>query len=177
MITKPTRSILTLALIALLSFSGKALADSERPSANLVEVAIAVNTEGPFAGQFDTLIDAVLAADPVIVDILTSRGQRTVFAPTDGAFAALGLSPANIGSVPQDVLTQILAYHVAPGRRDSTAVLDSSRIRTLQSSFLLQSGGILTDTQGRTANIIVTDVPASNGIIHVIDIVVLPFAL
>ena len=75
----------------------------------------------------------------------------------------------------QGVLTQILLYHVANGRRYADDVLDSDRIRTLQRGFLLQDSGVLTDNLGRTANIIVQDVEAANGIIHAIDAVVLPF--
>ncbi len=146
------------------------------PGTSLVDVAIAVNSEGPFAGQFDTLIAAVLAADPAVLATLSGNGQFTVFAPTDTAFGAIGLNADNIGTLDQDDLTQILLYHVARGRRDSSAVIGSSRIRTLQRGFLLQSGGILTDSLGRKANIIVTDVPAANGFIHAIDAVVLPFA-
>jgi len=70
-----------------------------------------------------------------------------------------------------NTLTAILAYHVAPGVRDAADVVGSSRIRTLQGSFLRQSGGVLTDALGRTSTIIVTNVPASNGIIHAIDTV------
>jgi uncharacterized surface protein with fasciclin (FAS1) repeats len=143
---------------------------------NIVDVAIAVNTSGPFAGAFDTLIAAVLAADPAVVERLTAKRQSTVFAPTDDAFAALGLTPDNIGTLDQDALTQILLYHVVNGRRDSNDVLGSTQLRTLQGGFLKQSTGILTDNLGRTATIVVTDVPASNGIIHAIDAVVLPFA-
>jgi uncharacterized surface protein with fasciclin (FAS1) repeats len=142
---------------------------------NLVEVALAVNSSGPFAGAFDTLIAAVGVADPAVVARLTAKRQSTVFAPTDAAFAALGLTPENIGTLDQDVLTQILLYHVVNGRRDSNDVLGSTQLRTLQGTFLKQSTGILTDNLGRTATIIVTDVPASNGIIHAIDAVVLPF--
>jgi uncharacterized surface protein with fasciclin (FAS1) repeats len=68
----------------------------------------------------------------------------------------------------------VLLYHVAHGRRDATDVLASDRIRTLQRGFLFQEGGMLTDQQGRTANIIAVDIAADNGIIHVIDRVVLP---
>jgi len=71
-----------------------------------------VNSSGPFAGQFDTLIAAVLAADPAVVQRLTAKRQSTVFAPTDGAFEALGLTPANIGTLDEGALTQILLYHV-----------------------------------------------------------------
>ena len=144
---------------------------------DLVQTAIAVNSSGPYAGQFDTLIAAVLAADPAVLARLSGNGQLTVFAPTDAAFEQLGVTPANVGNLPKSALTQILLYHVANGRRDASEVLTSSQIRTLQGGFLMQNGGTLTDTQGRVATIIVTNVEASNGIIHAIDKVVLPFAL
>jgi uncharacterized surface protein with fasciclin (FAS1) repeats len=139
-------------------------------------VAIAVNSEGPFAGAFDTLIAAVLAADPAVLGTLTGNGQFTVFAPTDAAFEAIGVTPDNVGDLDQDFLTQVLLYHVARGRRDSSQVVSSDRIRTLQGGFLMVDGTVLTDNLGREADIIVTDVPAANGIIHAIDAVVLPFA-
>ena len=141
-----------------------------------MDVAVAVNSSAPFAGAFDTLIAAVLAADPAVLERLTSRGQSTVFAPTDEAFLKLGLTPANIGTLGQEALTDILLYHVVTGRRDSGDVLSSTRLRTLQGGILRQAGGVLTDNLGRQASIIVTDVPASNGVIHAIDTVVLPYA-
>jgi len=143
------------------------------PGPTVVDVAIAVNEE---TGLFNTLIAAVLAADPAVMKTLSGNGQFTVFAPTDDAFAKLGLNPGNIGTLPQDVLTDILLYHVARGRRDSTDIVSSDRIRMLKGGFLFQDGGVLTDNLGREANIIVTDVPAANGIIHAIDAVVLPYA-
>lgn len=167
--------LLPLAALVLL-LGSVAPAFAAPPGPTIVDVAIAVNSEGPFAGQFDTLIAAVLAADPAVVNTLSGNGQFTVFAPTDDAFAALGLNPGNVGSLDQSVLTQILLYHVARGRRDSGEVLASDRIRTLQGGFLMQDGGVLTDNLGREANIIVTDVEAANGVIHAIDAVVLPFA-
>jgi hypothetical protein len=63
---------------------------------------------------------------------------------------------------------------VLNGRRDSTDILGSDRLRTLERGFLFQNGGVLTDANGRSANIIATDIVADNGIIHVIDRVVLP---
>lgn len=146
------------------------------PGPTLVDVAIATNSEGPYAGQFDTLIAAVLAADPAVLDKLSGNGQFTVFAPTDDAFAALGITPDNVGDLDQDFLTDVLLYHVAHGRRYARVILASKRIRTLQRGFLLQAGGTLTDNTGGVANIIVTDVEAANGIIHAIDAVVLPYA-
>ncbi|MFB0514554.1 MAG: fasciclin domain-containing protein [Candidatus Bathyarchaeia archaeon] len=146
------------------------------PGPTVVDVAIAINSEGPFAGQFDTLIAAVLAADPAVLATLSGNGQFTVFAPTDDAFAALGITPDNVGELDQGFLTDVLLYHVARGRRYSTVILASKRIRTLERGFLFQAGGALTDNLGRVANIIVTDVEAANGVIHAIDAVVLPYA-
>jgi uncharacterized surface protein with fasciclin (FAS1) repeats len=153
---------------------GPAAAKKAAKTPSIVDVAIAVNSSGPYAGAFDTLIAAVLAADPAVVQTLSSRAQYTVFAPTDDAFAKLGLNPDNIGTVPQADLTNILLYHVAYGRRYAADVLASDQIRMLNGGFVYQSGGVLTDAQGRTSTIIVTDVAASNGIIHAIDNVLLP---
>lgn len=169
------KGIIISLLILVASVSPILVANAAPPGPTIVDVAIAVNSEGPYAGQFDTLIAAVLAADPAIVETLSGNGQFTVFAPTDDAFEALGLNETNVGTLPQDVLTEILLYHVARGRRYSGAVLEAQRIRVMLKSFLLQDGGKLTDNLGREANIIVADVEAANGIIHVIDAVVLPY--
>lgn len=171
---KKVSFVLVFALMAALL--APVVAFAAPPGPTIVDVAIAVNSEGPFAGQFDTLIAAVLAANPVVLKTLSGNGQFTVFAPTDDAFAALGLDEDNIGDLDQGVLTQILLYHVVNGRRYADDIVSSQRIRTLQRGFLFQDSGVLTDNLGRTANIIVTDVPAANGVIHAIDAVVLPFA-
>jgi uncharacterized surface protein with fasciclin (FAS1) repeats len=142
---------------------------------SLVDVAISVNTSGPFEGQFDTLIAAVLAADPGVLATLAGNGQHTVFAPTDDAFAKLGLNETNIGNLSQETLTDVLLYHVAHGRRYAESVVSASRIRMLDGGFVFQSGGVLTDNLGRSSNIIVKDVEAANGIIHAIDAVLLPY--
>lgn len=159
--------------VATLAFTTTAYAGPKGP--NIVDVAIEVNSSGPFAGQFDTLIAAVLAADPAVLATLTGNGQHTVFAPTDAAFANLGLTEENVGDLPQDALTEILLYHVAKGRRDAGDVTTSSQIRMLNGDRVSVNGAVLTDAVGRNANIIVTDVPAANGIIHAIDEVILPF--
>ena len=144
------------------------------PGPSIVDVALAVNAE---TGEFSILIAALQAADPAVLATLSGNGQFTVFAPTDAAFVALlgelGLTADELLSE-KALVTQVLLYHVARGRRDSTAVLGSTRIRTLQGGFLYQDGGVLTDQNGRTSNIIAVDVAAANGIIHVIDTVVLP---
>lgn len=158
---------------SLIMVSSLALAGPKGPT--IVDVAVAVNSDGPYAGAFDTLIAAVGAADPAVLATLTGNGQHTVFAPTDDAFALLEITPENVGDLDQAFLTDVLLYHVAKGRRDSEQVIDSSKVRTLYGDFLQQDGGVLTDNVDRDANIIVLDVPAANGIIHAIDAVVLPY--
>jgi transforming growth factor-beta-induced protein len=140
----------------------------------IVDVTLAVNEE---TGEFSSLIAALEAADPSVIERLSSKKQSTVFAPTDAAFASLlaelGVTQEQL-LADQALLTQVLLYHVAPGNRDSEDVLESKRIRTLQGGHLSQANGVLTDANGRTANIIQTDIQASNGVIHVIDRVLLP---
>jgi uncharacterized surface protein with fasciclin (FAS1) repeats len=175
--TIASRSAWALLAAAVLALPAQASA-SARPQDNIVNVVVTANAPGgAYEGQFDTLIAAILVADPVVLSTLSGVGQFTVFGPTDDAFAAAGLDESNIGTLGQDTLTEVLLYHVSPGRRDSTAVLGATRLRMLSGGFLRQAGGVLTDNLGRTANIIVTDVRASNGIIHAIDAVVLPKAL
>jgi len=144
---------------------------------NIVELALKVNAEGAYAGTFDTLIAALLTADPQVIGTLSGKGKYTVFAPTDDAFAALGLNPSNIGTLDNTFLSNVLLYHVAPGERFAEDVVSSERIRTLYKDFLFSSPSAeLTDALGRKANILLTDIAASNGVIHVIDAVVLPYA-
>ena len=164
--------VLVLAVFALGSFASSALA---APKGNtIVDVALAANAK---TGEFSILIAALKAADPAVLQTLSGKGQFTVFAPTDAAFVdllgELGVTADQLLSN-KDLVTTVLLYHVARGNRDSSEVLDSSRIRTLQGGFLYQDGGVLTDARDRTSNIIAVDIQASNGVIHVIDRVVLP---
>jgi uncharacterized surface protein with fasciclin (FAS1) repeats len=160
------------ALIALGAFAPAAQAAPKGDS--IVDVALAVNAQ---TGEFSILIAALQAADPKVIKKLDGKGQFTVFAPTDAAFVSLlkelGLTADQLLSN-KKLVTQVLLYHVARGNRDSEQVLSSKRIRTLEGGFLFQNDGVLTDANGRTANIIAVDIKASNGVIHVIDRVVLP---
>jgi uncharacterized surface protein with fasciclin (FAS1) repeats len=138
--------------------------DSAAPEqSSIVDVAVA-------AGGFDTLLAAVDAAG--LTDTLDSDGPFTVFAPTDDAFAALpaGTVDALLADVP--ALTDILLYHVVAGELDAAAVVGSSLIETLQGSDLkvTSDGGVYVND----AMVTVTDIVADNGIIHVIDTVVVP---
>lgn len=177
---------MTISIIAMMMLSGLGIlnAGAAPPGPTIVEVAIAVNSEGPYAGQFDILIAAV-SATPKVLNILDGNGQHTVFAPTDGAFEALadelGLTVSDLVDfllANPDYLEDVLLYHVAHGRLYAADVIPKDRVNTLRrgrDGFLMQSGGVLTDNLERTSNIIVTDVEAANGIIHVIDAVVLPY--
>jgi uncharacterized surface protein with fasciclin (FAS1) repeats len=166
-------------LIMLLAFClPLSLPAANGPNPSLVDVAVKLNAPGGAAeGLFDTLIAAVLVADPAVVEALSGYGQFTVFAPTDDAFAELGLDESNVGDLDQTVLTQILLYHVSSGRRAANSVVRKKRVRMLFGGFLKQSNGVLTDNVARQATIIVTDQFAQNGVIHAIDAVVLPYAL
>ena len=126
-------------------------------------------------GGFRKRVEVVRAAG--MEDMLSEQGPFPLFAPTDEAFKSL-LGELNLTAQQllsnKALVTQVLLYHVARGNRDSADVLASDRIRTLQRGFLFQSGGVLIDANGRTANFVDTDIKASNGVIHVIDRVVLP---
>jgi transforming growth factor-beta-induced protein len=138
------------------------------PEPTIVDVALSVNSQ---TGEFSTLIAAVLRAG--IAGELSARGQRTVFAPTDAAFAKLGLDATNIDTVPVDALTGILLYHVSPGRRNAASVVNANRIVMASGGFTTvrrEGGSVFIDG----ARIIATDVEASNGLIHVIDAVLIP---
>jgi uncharacterized surface protein with fasciclin (FAS1) repeats len=120
-------------------------------------------------GSFETLVAALDAAG--LVETLSGEGEFTVFAPTDDAFAALpeGTVEALLADIP--ALTDILLFHVADGKLMASDVLSRSIIPTLQGQFLDVDAENLTING---AGIAVTDIEASNGVIHVIDAVVLP---
>ena len=131
---------------------------------DIVDTAVA-------AGSFTTLAAALDAAG--LVDTLKGEGPFTVFAPTDDAFAKL---PAGtVESLLQDIptLTQILTYHVVAGKVDASQVVTLDRAETVNGESLsisVENGTVMIDN----AKVVTTDIMASNGIIHVIDSVVLP---
>jgi uncharacterized surface protein with fasciclin (FAS1) repeats len=135
------------------------------PENTIVDVAV--------AGGFDTLVAAVQAAG--LVETLSGSGPFTVFAPTDAAFAKLPagtveslLEPAN-----KDLLVSILTYHVVQGRVTSEQVVGLSKAPTVQGqdiAIAFSNGTVMINDASVTA----VDIVASNGIIHVIDSVLLP---
>ena len=163
-------------LIAAFAFGAFAApsAKAAQDPGTIVDVALAANAA---TGEFSILIAALQAANPDILKKLSSDREYTVFAPTDAAFTALlaelGVTAEQLLSDKQ-MLSRVLRYHIARGELEAAEVLASDRIRTLQGGRLWQAGGVLTDANGRTANIVQTDIQATNGVIHVIDNVVLP---
>jgi uncharacterized surface protein with fasciclin (FAS1) repeats len=126
--------------------------------------------------QFSILVEAVVAAG--LVDALSAPGPLTVFAPTNDAFAALlaelGISKAAL-LADRPLLTKVLTYHVVPGRVLRAQVPVGPAITTLQGeTFTVDSTLAITDRRGRRASITATDVFTSNGVIHVLDRVILP---
>jgi uncharacterized surface protein with fasciclin (FAS1) repeats len=128
------------------------------------------------AGDFTTLVAAVEAAG--LVDTLKGEGPFTVFAPTDAAFAALPegtldtlLDPANQGD-----LSSILTYHVVAGSVMAADVQPGSVTTVNGAAFTVDTsdGVTITDGQGGQAQVVTTDIETSNGVIHVIDAVLLP---
>jgi len=145
------------------------VADAARPGGStIVEIALAVNAE---EGEFSTLIAALGAAD--LVDALNGGGQYTVFAPTDAAFAELGLYPYNVGDLDPMILTDILLYHVADGRRISRSLLNARQVTMLngEKAEISRVGGALYIDEARVE---AGDISASNGVIHIINGVLLP---
>ena len=132
-------------------------------------------------GHFSTLLAAVSCAAPAIGQTLTSGKQVTVFAPTDAAFAKLNLNAGNVcGAFSQAQLTNILLYHVVNGHRDASSIVPRRwfGIRPvwtlLHQPFFVNHKAQIWTTSGSTANIVIPNIEATNGVVHVIDSVLVP---
>jgi uncharacterized surface protein with fasciclin (FAS1) repeats len=156
-------STLGIAVVALMLSAG-----TQAPQGNkdIVETAVA-------AGSFKTLAKALQAAD--LVDTLKGQGPFTVFAPTDEAFAKLPAGTLNdlLKAENKQKLQRILTYHVVPGRVSSADVV---KLRTATAvsgdtiDITANGGSVRVDN----ARVVKTDIAASNGVIHVIDTVIIP---
>ena len=139
--------------------------EAAAPVADIVDTAVA-------AGSFNILVAAVQAAG--LVDALKGDGPFTVFAPTDDAFAKIPQETIDgLLADPTGDLTQILLYHVVAGKVMASDLSDGLTVATLQGgevTFSLSDAG----AKVNDANIIATDIETSNGVIHVIDSVILP---
>ena len=141
---------------------------SQAQDKNIVELA--VGTE-----SLSTLVAAVQAAG--LVDVLAGEGPFTVFAPTNEAFAALPAGTVETLLKPEnkDQLIAILTYHVVPGKVMSTDLADGMKAATAQGEEItvdLSDGAKINQS-----TVIMADIKASNGVVHVIDQVILPPSL
>ncbi|MEZ8697180.1 fasciclin domain-containing protein [Vibrio lentus] len=153
-------------LVATLLFTAFAHANHHEMKKDIVDVA-AEN------GSFTTLVAAVKAAG--LVETLKGDGPFTVFAPTDEAFAALPEGTVEMLLKPEnkDKLVAILTYHVVPGKIMAAEVMKLSSAETVQGEAVMvaiDDGNVMINT----AKVVIPDVKASNGVIHVIDAVLLP---
>ena len=156
-----------LGLVAAFAFVVPAFADDKK---DIVDTAVS-------AGSFKTLAAALKAAD--LIDTLKGEGPFTVLAPTDEAFAKLpeGTVESLLKPENKEKLVAILKYHVIPGKALAADVvkLDGQEVKTVQgekAKVAVKDGTVTVDG----AKVIKTDIEATNGVIHVIDTVILPSA-
>lgn len=163
--------VLTSLALALAACGSDDTPAEPQPAASSATADIVATAEG--AGQFGTLLTAVRAAD--LEATLKGPGPFTVFAPTDDAFAKLpaGTVEGLLRPENKDELRAILTYHVVGGRVASADAVKLSSAKTVNGQELTlkaQDGALLVDE----AKVVQADIEASNGIIHVIDTVMLP---
>lgn len=130
---------------------------------NIVETAVA-------AGSFKTLVAAVQAAG--LVDTLSGPGPFTVFAPTDEAFAKIPKETLDAVLADKEKLTAILTYHVVSGKVMAKDVMGLTEAKTVQGGTLKidTSAGVMVND----ATVTKTDIECTNGVIHVVDTVLMP---
>jgi uncharacterized surface protein with fasciclin (FAS1) repeats len=159
------RAIVTLAAVAVLvPFSGQPRVQAQ--SQDIVDTAVA-------AGSFKTLAAALKAAG--LIDTLKGKGPFTVFAPTDDAFAKLPAGTVDDLLKPENKakLTAILTYHVVAGKVMAADVVKLKSAKTVNGKsvqIMAEGGAVMVDN----AKVVKTDIGTSNGVIHVIDTVLLP---
>ena len=158
------RLLFAFALLAGLVVSLPNRAHAQAMSSDIVDTAVA-------AGSFSTLATALEAAG--LVDTLKGAGPFTVFAPTDAAFAKLPAGTVEGLLADPDALRAVLTYHVVPGKVTAADVMLLPSAKTVQGEDLA-IGASDRGVRVNDANVIQTDIMASNGVIHVIDGVVLP---
>jgi uncharacterized surface protein with fasciclin (FAS1) repeats len=152
---------------------------AERLDSSLADIVVA--TAGADEPQFTVLLAAVQAADPSVLSELSEGGPFTVFAPTDEAFAAaleaLGVSAEDL-LADTETLTQILLYHVVPGELGAPTVMAVAEggvnVATALAGTTVAIDASMDGVTVNDANVIQTDIFGTNGVIHVIDAVLLP---
>ena len=173
------KTLATIAVAALIAVGTAHAAEKVRSDRNIVEGAAG-------ADNLKTLVTAVQAAD--LAETLSGAGPFTVFAPTDEAFARLpeGTVESLLKAENKDQLQAILTYHVVPTEATAEAVVQmiqegggEARVTTVQGEMLtlmLEAGErvVIEDAQGNVATVTAADILQSNGVVHVIDNVLMP---
>ena len=138
---------------------------------NIVDTAVA-------AGQFKTLAAALGAAG--LIDTVKGAGPFTVFAPTDAAFAELPAGTVENLLKPENKaqLTAILTYHVVPGKLEASDLTEGKKLKTAEGEELtvkkMDGKTWIVDAKGGTSMVTISNVNQSNGVIHVVDTVLMP---
>jgi uncharacterized surface protein with fasciclin (FAS1) repeats len=167
MMTKSLYAVAALAAALALPATGSAQAHAtQRASKDIVQTAVG-------AGTFNTLVAAVKAAG--LVETLQGKGPFTVFAPTDAAFAKLPAGTVEGLLADPKKLAKILTFHVVPGKVMAADIVKAKRATPTTANgatldVAVRDGGVVVNG----ANVVTADVVASNGVIHVIDTVLLP---
>ncbi|MDP2244861.1 fasciclin domain-containing protein [Pseudomonas sp.] len=161
--TQSFKRALMITSAALTLVAAPAFADSHGGKKDIVDTAVA-------AGQFTTLVTAVTAAG--LVETLKGEGPFTVFAPNDAAFAKVPKADLDALLADKDKLTAVLTYHVVPGKLMAADLAGKTSLKTVQGGELTldTSDGVSVDG----ATVSTADIETSNGVIHVIDSVVMP---
>lgn len=149
--------------LSAVALSAAFVAPSAWAQSDIVDTAIS-------AGSFNTLVAAVQAAD--LVDTLKGPGPFTVFAPTDDAFAKIPKADLDALLADKEKLTAVLTYHVVPGKV-MAADVKPGMVKTVQGGEItvaVQGNAVKVDN----ATVVKTDINTSNGVIHVIDAVIMP---
>ncbi|MBX9928218.1 MAG: fasciclin domain-containing protein [Gemmatimonadaceae bacterium] len=152
----------TLALAAVVA--APTMVAAQAATKDIVETAVA-------AGSFKTLATALEVAG--LIETLKGKGPFTVFAPTDEAFAKVPKATLDALLKDKAALTKVLTYHVVAGKVEAKDVVKMTKAKTVngaEASVHVMGGKVMVDK----ANVVKTDIQASNGVIHVIDAVILP---
>ena len=156
------QNVVAAAAVALVSIGAQATGVT--PSKDIVDTAVE-------AGSFKTLAVALQAAD--LISTLKSEGPFTVFAPTDAAFAKIPKADLDALLSDKRALTEVLTYHVVSGKVMAADVVKLTQAKTVEGSpvkIKVVDGKVMINN----ANVSATDIAASNGVIHVIDTVIMP---
>ena len=156
------KNVVAAAAVALVSIGAQATGIA--PSKDIVDTAVE-------AGSFKTLAAALQAAD--LISTLKSEGPFTVFAPTDAAFAKIPKADLDALLSDKRALTEVLTYHVVSGKVMAADVVKLTQAKTVEGSpvkIRVVDGKVMINN----ANVSATDIAASNGVIHVIDTVIMP---